>query len=712
MPVTCVLFLSLALSTAGAAQAPEISIETTKQVRICDCAERDTRFRVTIPDLKKTRVLMDRQAPAVREVIRGEALENARAGDFTFTWDIRANTAPALVLHVADSLREPGTYEIVVDLLPASPRPIPPEHIKIIVPSASLEAPGKLLAERTVYAPAWLAHVWADEKLPLAIREKGQQAGIQALNGRTGPLAVDTKQIPGSVRLSGPVRVKQGDWTFIDAYSLDGVFPPGTATGRLFLTAQELTEPLAVDVEVRSRVSKWYLLVAILLGLLASLLTKVKLAQYIALRQARVLAAKLLEDVQRDLGRYTEAAFADKVRVDRESLDRARTGSDPRSIESARAALDTVWKSAVQEAEGRRADYRTKAARFAELVSMDWPLPVPLRGPLDAARDAAKTAKASQAPDVTDRFKVLEGAQGPFMKAMQTVGEVWRRTVVDLFGYAVGQRDGLPDALITTLEAAASAWPTAYPPASPLPAPFDPAQIEPALRNLAGQYLAAKDAVALIESRLHRALVEVAGELDTTPASGLSNASARTADVVRTATNAVEDPDVQRDNFLGALTELQLAWQQDIGAHFASDPQDVQDAVADDVRAQMFRKAAARKRQGARLRSVGDVPLSLPASLDRLSLPNIPGLSPSAIVEWLARGTASPYVTLLIASADQLRRAKALQTAIVLLLFLAWALSSFGAKWDGTWAGLFAVFVGAFSIDVAVDTLLGKVTPA
>lgn len=704
--------LLLAAVTVWAGPAPAISVKTNKTVRVCGGCAGQPYFEVAVRDAK-TRKLMMKRAPVALEVASGGAQDPSLVKHFAFAWEALQKAPAQLAMTVGQGLQTPGTYEVRVDLLPASGLRNTVETFQVTVPAAQIETSGKLLIERTVYGPFGLGGS-SEKKLPLWVREKGRQAGVAKLESESDPFAIDADHIFGTVNLSKPLTLTPGSTIRDIPYELAGEFPLGKAAGKLRLFAPELQDPVAVDVEVRSRLHAWMLVVAILLGLLVSWLTKVKLAQWIAVSQARALADKLMIEISADRAKYAEPEFAGAVDPAIEGLTAARNGSDAAVIDRQRSALDSAWRAAAQQAEARRADFRAKAAAFADLVAMDWHLPQPVAGAVPPARIAAAAAQANIQPDVTLRVRALANAQRPLLDALEHMGAEWQRGVTDLFSNVVAQRDGLPDDLIVSLAAAIGDWPKTYPRPTGLPAPFDPVRVEPALRSVAGQYLAGGDAVAVMDRRLTRTIADVAGELGGAAAAALPTVVAQVPVVLASARGSVDDPATHGPSLLQTLKGLQVAWRTDITPHLATASPEAKLAAAENIRKQLYRAAAALKPSPARLLSVAAATAqATPATApEALTLPVVPPFMPGAILDLAGRAVGSPYVTLLIRSLADLRKAKGVQTLVVALLFLAWALGSFGAKWDGTWPGLFDVFVAAFSVDVAADALLGKVKAA
>jgi hypothetical protein len=255
----------------------------------------------------------------------------------------------------------------------------------------------------------------------------------------------------------------------------------------------------------------------------------------------------------------------------------------------------------------------------------------------------------------------------------------------------------------------------AYPVPTGMPQEFDQARVEPSLRSVAGQYLAIHGAVRTIERRLERTVADVERELGAS--SQLPEVRAAIPAVQATIGPALDDPATHRNALLEALNRLQTAWEKDIMAALKNEEDEIKKGAEEDIRRQLYRSAAARKPKAVRRRKFADgseaVELPTPPSTpERIDLPVIPPVTPGAILGLSGPAALSPYVTLLIRSIRELGLAKGVQTAIVGLLFVAWAFGSLGADWDGTYRGLFTVFLAAFAIDVVADSLLENVKAA
>lgn len=704
-----VALLWVALAAPLAAQSPSattggdkpVAISTAKAIRLCaDCTGRQHEFDVTVRT--KTQPTLP---PVVVDVVLDDAREPARRADFTFTWktDTQGKTTrTTLVLTVADTLRRPGEYDVTVNLTPDNAADPVLEHVTVMIPPAKIEQPEKIVVSRTVYTPEWLGRS-SVERQALVLHETGRLSGVRALKGRTDRIDSENKPVAASVEVPD-LALPAGGSNADVPYALEGTFPLGISTGKLRLTAEELSEPIVMDVEVQSRLAWWYLLATIVAGLVVSWWVKVRLAEDIARSQAEALANQLLGDIEADKKRYAEPDFARDVQADTAALQGALANRVATTIEQKRSALDKTWRDAVHAAVTRRAAFKADIESFSALIDLRWTLPAPFGPALTEARRAVAALKSADLIKLDARVSELAGVRKTFLDALEAIGGGWQDGVALAFTDALGPRHGFPAEMATSLSATVSAWATEYPRVGRLPQQFDEKRIEPTLRTLAGQHLAARDLADWIGRQLTRTATEVALGLEQPPAT-LSNVIAAIAAVRVAAANAVDQPDAHAQALATAVGGLQDAWLNDIVPKL--DP-----AVQNDARADIANHlyvAAARRRPEEKLLGGGGAAAVVAQVLETLRLPQLGTWSPAPAAVSVSTPEAGRYVALAVRSQAQLRRAKSLQSVIVGILFLGWALGSFGASWNGTWEGLLTVFFSAVAIDVAADKLLGKI---
>src|SRR5688500_8780373 len=103
------------------AQGSLVTVTTAKAVEICgDCKERHPKFGVSVASAP-VQALMAKQPPAAIEVLVDGRQNPSLIKHFTFAWQGGQKNVPReLVLTIAEALREPGVYSVLVDLLPVN----------------------------------------------------------------------------------------------------------------------------------------------------------------------------------------------------------------------------------------------------------------------------------------------------------------------------------------------------------------------------------------------------------------------------------------------------------------------------------------------------------------------------------------------------------------------------------------------------------------
>ena len=715
--------LAVAAATTARAQSKAVvRVEGSAIVRICgDCEARRVSFDVTQlqPMAPPALAAIAAMPPRVFEVIREDArVTPAEAAAFTFAWRVEALpkvTQKRLILDltVARTLRAHGTYTVTVSLLPIA-QPAHPFHtLKVIVPVATLDLPPKLRVERTVFWPDILSRFGSTAYSPLSIRETGGLTNIEQVRTESAPFAEGARPVAGSLKVED-VAVGR-DVRVTVPYAETAGFPVGTATGALVLRAPELQQPLTIAVEVVSRLSRWYLSLAIVAGFVASWVIKVWLATHIQLTQARALANKLLGSVTADQSRFPEVEFTEATGQGIAELKAARAQKDPAMIDNLRGRLDAQWRAAVQTAESRRTQLRSRERAFADLVTLDWHLPPDLVPALVAARTAA--AAHSTTPlnrDIGSLTTALDAAQQALAQALLD-GAAWQDASRKVFDDLLDRPLGLPDTLSSSLAAAVANWRERYQAIERLPQSLSGVTIEPLLRTIAGEYLAVQDAVAVMIRRLDATLADAEAALAATPSAGLTGVRQRVSDVKPMLRALVDRP--SGSSPLDVLRDLQSAWERELTS-FVADADNKAKILAL-AKERKFGEAAVTAAYAAKLpagrkllQSGGPSTTSLqspagPPLPDPFSTSLLPFNSNGQPIV-IAPGPAGAYFEQFIATTKHLQRSKAAQTIVLAAFVLAWAFGKYTVSWDGTGSGLLSVFFGSFAIDVGIDTFLAK----
>jgi hypothetical protein len=362
-------------------------------------------------------------------------------------------------------------------------------------------------------------------------------------------------------------------------------------------------------------------------------------------------------------------------------LQRTEPGNDADAIERARAALDAAWREAVKTAESRRADYAARARAFRELVALDWKLPEVLRTALaDARRSATGSVTAAPAADIQVSEAQLGDAQAAFLDALVTIGGNWQGESRTRAKELIDAGAGLSEPVVSGVAAQLQTFDQRFPLPDGLPHHFDAAQLEPALRGVAGQYLAARDIARVIADDLDRHLSELLQSAPR-PAAVLAELQRLTVAAKAELSAFVEDPGRGQD-LIAALVTLQAAR--------ASAP------------AALTNLAAA----GNQIVDLAPQRPSTAAMTVAFSSGVLPGAAPGSLA--VITSQLAPFSGFLISNAARLRRAKSLQTAVLAGLAILSMFVDKNAAWDGTWPGLLSVFVAAIMIDVSLDALIAR----
>jgi hypothetical protein len=281
-----------------------------------------------------------------------------------------------------------GQYRFTLKLSGAAPvtrdltLSVPPSHIDaldtLIVVSEwakpSLFGESKTANQPQIWETSqkgWLTHLTLDQK--------GQTDAGPDPGGRIKPKNANLPDIdPGKNALILLGR----------DYDLDGSFPLGTAKGKLVLKADQLTDPVTFNFEIRSRVWIAWLFVPMIIGLFLGYIARTSLANLLALSQERKKGYDLIALIDQALRENDDPAFQ---RAANTARDRALMAASKKKaveikdgIEAARTDFQTASNSLAQ----RRAELDQKIAALLAIAKAEYRLPNDLKEALQAARSA------------------------------------------------------------------------------------------------------------------------------------------------------------------------------------------------------------------------------------------------------------------------------------------------------------------------------------
>jgi hypothetical protein len=667
---------------------PVIRIDSATTARLCaDCASRDVRFAVTV--LSGVTLAAAKDTPQIVEVSVGGTRDAAVEKLFHGEWkaeDGGDGTPRALVLKIDAGLRTQGTYTVQVNGFPNQRPAAPKITLQIIVPAAKLQAPSKITIERIV------GFGTVDAEPPsFPIRETGRIASIEKLAFDPPQLHAGTEPVTGQVSFAIAPSVKidvPADRPATATIALAGDFPLGVSSGDLRLSAPELVDAITIPVEITSRLSKYHLFVAIVFGIIMSWWLKVFTHNLIERNTARAAAVRLLKRVRDDMLKFPDDPFQQTIAPAFQALETARQGSDVKVIDDARTALETKYREALQDLDRRRIDLAQRFAAFNELINLKWSLPATIQALLDTAKHALANAIAlHKNGNIAKASTDFDDARGTLVTDLREQGAKWQRELRAVDDAILAQLQPTFTRVHAVLSPAQEAWRTQSALIDDKPQRPDPANIEPLLQRVDGEYRHDVDTDKTLLERLEQE--------------------------EKTVINPASQPD-QWKPVRDELDKLKL-----LLANAIETPADAANAVTASLQQlhDLFKQAEQQQtRSRSTTRGIQDTLLggsgpSASAAAGALEpFPLFFGGAPRASGTSILFAGASidPFDAEILAAETTVWRAKLQQSLIVGALFIVWSLATYSPTFDGTWIGLSTVFFSVFSADVAVDAMLTK----
>jgi hypothetical protein len=378
------LCLLLILAPVHSREETPVKPETATPIEICATCK-DVSIPL-VPD-DKTKINLN-EIPVVEFVFLGSAPRNAKK--FTATWSHDAEKFPrAIDIHIDDEeTKQAGTYDIWVNLQPKSIPGAQRLLLHLIRPAATAENISKFIIERTY----WFIGLKCDTHPRLVLSETSNKTGITITAAR--PLSnssIGTRPIGGTIDINPKDQPEVTPGTQVDLkYSLNGNFELGTATGTYRLNAPQLAAPISFDFEVHSRVHWIYIGITIAVGLIFSWFIKVWLQQNIEFDQAHLDAQKLLDGISQEATLHADPAFAAAYQPQLIALTKVMNGNSATDINTAKTALDTAWKSALQTFQKKHQDQLDALEKLSDVTQFDWLVPPAVAQAVTAARTAQR----------------------------------------------------------------------------------------------------------------------------------------------------------------------------------------------------------------------------------------------------------------------------------------------------------------------------------
>lgn len=705
-----------------------VTLDSGTTAQLCsECSPRDIRFAVTPKSGFK---VGKSENPKVVEVSFGNLRDQSWVPLFVPHWELSSSSAGApvaLIIHVDDRIRKAGNYDVLLNLKPASMPAAPRLKIQIIHPASKLEFPEKLIVNRTVRWPLSTD----EDKMRLDVREASGASGITEVTAVPHASMLGTELVTGQIVLkdlnsggSASKFIAEGQTRQL-AYDLSGDFPLGTVAGSIRFLAPELTDPVTLSFEVRSRLTKVYILVAIILGLLISWLLKVYLHNLVALGEARSKGSPLLDRVREDLASHPDAAFQEALTPAATNLNNALTGADAAMIAQRTTELDQAWRAALAAFATHRQDAQTALDELRGVVESGWMVPPSVlislahakqapAGDLDTPHIQEQIAGSDPSGALTRIAELRRHLAGE----LRTAGTEWHDGVQLYLQSLATAQAGLPDQVVTQFATAltnSTQRLNCMNPALLVPDPAAPVLIQ-FLRDCESEYRAARELLKELRMRLMQEWTAFATALNLADDDVAADLKTELEALGTSIEAGASNPVLGGKELPGRLRNLQEAWSQVVERLIEHIPDKQRENIRDLVQRRDFVGAA--KQAAAAIAAHENVVLGdeQVQAQGPLSWPQLTGLLPGSPLTLLS---SAPW-TLRIPNAlpglhfrslGRIFTAKGVQTLLVGFLFTVWAYNSYSHNYTGTWSELTGYFFGAFGLDLTVDAVFAKLKP-
>ena len=259
------------------------------------------------------------------------------------SYEVTIAITPRPTAPKADPLGKPGAAPSKTGAAPGKTddaRTLDPQRLilRLTVPAAALRPIPSVLVERKVglFGDAFGAGA------TITFRETSNASPVTLTASQEGPLMADDRLVGGQLGLRDLAPIDPG-MAGTATLTFTGDFPVGTTRGNLLLTARELSAPVVVPVEVRSRRAGWLVPALFALGAALGGLWRTVLA-----KRRTSLAAELATNALRDRVTAVIEAQPDDWALDlldlRGQLD-GLDADDPKTATATEAALDAVVAS-------------------------------------------------------------------------------------------------------------------------------------------------------------------------------------------------------------------------------------------------------------------------------------------------------------------------------------------------------------------------------
>lgn len=420
------IFLLTATATAQSEAATLVTFrEPTSLQVVADGESRSLKFPAAYADkVEPTSIKL-----AVETIVRDGVQDDAFQSLFDARWD--GDTAAAAVKVTLSGTPRPGSYRIGLRLdgLIDAQSATQSQQLTVVIPAAGVRSLGTVTIARTISWPGSSSV----RGRTLQLQETSRVSRMTGVAVRQLSLsALDGPAVNSKVLFKGiPESIPPGRVASLDA-ELEGEFPLGTATGKLEVSATELTQPYELDFKVESTHTKWALLLPIFIGLVIAYLLKTQVALVSALSEARIQAADVLHRLENP--DYPDSQFCKALALPRENLRTAIAGDDPQAISTGKAQGEKAIADAIEKLNVRRTEAQAALMEFDKTVRGRWSVDGTIREILHKAAEECENAKTQlNDGDVAAAEGVLTKSREATLAETQDALQLWISKLNDLF---------------------------------------------------------------------------------------------------------------------------------------------------------------------------------------------------------------------------------------------------------------------------------------
>jgi len=689
--------------------------------------DREVRVAVSLPDNSQS--INVTEDPLVVEVSFNNVRSSELQSQFTPKWEHGSGSVPlGLKIGVANKISQPGKYSLLLSVQPKSHPEAQKLPIELEQPSGDLDLPSKILVRRTKYLP-FCSEATSTEEMPLNIRESTRKAGLSHLEFSwrsetlvPGIVAVDFPPADNINRRCGSA-LPQNSESILPAgcelrdvpYRLTGDFPLGVVNGNLRAIADQLTTPKTVPVEIQTRLTRWWLVVAVVPGLVLSFYLKFTLSKRIELNEVKAKAQELLDDISRDLGNFQDAKFEGKLKDSVYQLNAVLQCDDPARIETKRKDADQAWRDAVADLNSRLQAVQKSYDDWRGATLSSVTIPPLVQQKANAIRERLGNLQSYlKNRDADTGNTILQELSASLLPQLRDAGLQWQNKILELLSYLrVGNALGLPRSVSVDFDQVLKQAPPDLNRLSSNRTAAQPQDAAMLIEDMAVEYAAAQEVLEQLARRLEQAWSEINKALDPIRArldpDTFQHLRDSYSQLVASLRSSSADPAALLLVLPNQLSSLQTQWSANMTAISpANNAQEIGDLLAK----QDFLSAASKlstviagKSASLLGSSVPIVPAPWPMSVSRKVLSQT-FLFGSTV--WPEADQPGAFRSVSLTPEQQLKRDKRTQSLIVGGIVLGYLLVTSAQSYTGTWAEVWGAFLTALAADFALDSILSK----